>query len=335
MSAFAVLRSVEDWAAKFGAPRKSPFGHRHSPQQAVLSVGNFDGMHLGHQKILRGVVERARKSASIAAVVTFEPHPLKVLRPGQAPPLLETLQQKLTNFESVGLDAALVLPFDLALAQLSPEEFAGNILSSQLHASAIFVGQNFRFGYRQSGDVTLLREIGGRLGFVVEVILPVIVDGKIVSSSAVRRAVAEGDVAEAARLLGRPFALTGKIERGSGRGSAIVVPTLNLKAEQELLPKTGVYATESQVNSKLYRGVTNVGFRPTFDGTHLTIETHLAHFNDQVTAGDLEVRFWERLREERKFASSEELLRQIAADIEHAREFFARLDSTPANAGSA
>jgi riboflavin kinase/FMN adenylyltransferase len=328
VSEFAVLLRLEEWAAKFGAPRKSAFGNRRA-QQTVLSVGNFDGMHLGHQKILRSVVERARKTRSLAAVVTFEPHPLKVLRPGQAPPLVETLQQKLANFESVGLDAALVLRFDQALAQLSPEEFAGGILSQQLHANAILVGQNFRFGHRHAGDVSLLQKIGSRLGFAVEIVPPVDIGGKIVSSSAIRRAVAEGDVVEAARLLGRPFALTGTIERGTGRGSTIVVPTLNLKPEQELLPKTGVYATESRVRGQLYRGVTNVGFRPTFEGTHLTIESHLAHFNDRLTEGSLEVRFWERLRDEQKFAGPEQLLRQIAADIEHAREFFTRLDLLP------
>jgi riboflavin kinase/FMN adenylyltransferase len=328
VSEFAVLLRLEEWAGKFGPPVKSAFGERRA-RQAVLSVGNFDGMHLGHQKILRSVVERARQTRSLAAVVTFEPHPLKVLRPGHAPPLVETLPQKLANFESVGLDAALVLRFDQALAQLSPEEFAGGILWDQLHANTILVGQNFRFGHRQAGDVSLLQEIGGRLGFAVEIVPPVNIDGQVVSSSAVRRTVAEGDVTRAARLLGRPFALTGIIERGTGRGSTIVVPTLNLKPDQELLPKTGVYATESRVRGQLYRGVTNVGFRPTFEGTHLSIESHLGHFNDKLTEGSLEVRFWERLRDEQKFADAEQLLRQIAADIEHAREFFTRLDALP------
>jgi riboflavin kinase/FMN adenylyltransferase len=317
---FWVLQGVAEWTAKFGGER---------PSRAVLSVGNFDGMHLGHQKILRSVVERARETQSLAAVVTFDPHPLKILRPGQAPPLVETLAQRLANFQAVGLDAALVLRFDEALVRLSPEEFAGGILADRLHASAILVGQNFRFGYRQAGDVSSLQEIGSRLGFDVQIVAPVIVDGQIVSSSAVRRAVTEGGVAKAARLLGRPFALFGEIHRGTGRGSAVVVPTLNLKTEQELLPRTGVYATETQVAGKVYRSVTNVGLRPTFDGTHLSIESHLFAFQDKLTAGPLEVRFWERLRDERKFDGPEQLLRQIAADIEKAREFFDRLDSTP------
>jgi riboflavin kinase/FMN adenylyltransferase len=318
---FSALYGLADWAEKFGGERQG--------RQAVLSVGNFDGMHLGHRKILRRVVERARATKSLAAVVTFDPHPLKVLRPGLAPPLVETLGQRLGHFEDVGLDAALVLRFDEALARLSPEEFAGGILGARLQASAILVGQNFRFGYRQAGDVSLLQEIGSQLGFSVEILTPVIVDGQVVSSSAVRSAVGAGSVAEAARLLGRPFALAGEIHRGTGRGSEIVVPTLNLKTEQELLPKTGVYATEVQVAGKLYRSATNVGLRPTFDGNHLTIESHLFNFKDRLTAGPLEVRFWERLRDEKKFAGPDQLLRQIAADIEQAREFFDRLDSTP------
>ena len=331
MTEFAVLRSLEEWSAKFAALQaESRHIWTRSGRQAVLSVGNFDGMHLGHQKILGKVVERARDAGDLAAVVTFDPHPLKVLRPGQAPPLLETLAQRLANFQAAGLDAALVLPFNEALSRIPAEEFAREILSNRLHASAILVGQNFRFGHRQQGDVALLQEIGAQLGFEVEIVAPVIVGGQIVSSSAVRRFVAEGTVAEAARLLGRPFVLTGEIERGTGRGSTVVVPTLNLKPEQELLPKPGVYATETHVGENWYRSVTNVGFRPTFGGVQISIETHVFEFKEMLTAGRLELRFWKRLRDERKFAGAEELVRQIAADIERAREFFQELDATPA-----
>ncbi len=329
MTEFAVLHSPEEWVGKFGADASAVVG---DVRRAVLSVGNFDGMHLGHQKILRGVVERAQATSALAGVVTFDPHPLKVLRPTQAPPLVETLEQRLANFQILGLDAALVLHFDAALARLSPEEFAGGILANRLRASAILVGQNFKFGYRQAGDVAQLQQIGGEFGFAVEIIAPVIVDGQVVSSSAVRRAVAEGRVAEAARLLGRPFALTGKIARGAGRGATIVVPTLNLATEQELLPQTGVYATETQAAGHLFRSATNVGFRPTFDagGSRISIESHLFGFNARLVEGPLEVRFWERLREERKFGGPEELRGQIASDLEQARDFFRRLDAARA-----
>ena len=318
MTVFSILHSAEEWRAKFG-----PSGVR-----ATLSVGNFDGLHLGHRKILQQVVERARAAGTIAAVVTFDPHPLKVLRPAQAPPLVQTLGQRLAGIQSMGLDAAAVLHFDAALAALPATKFVTDVLVNSLRAATILVGQTFRFGHRQAGDVALLQELGAQLGFAVEIVPPVVVAGQAVSSTAVRRAVLDGRPGDAARLLGRPFTLTGAIERGSGRGSTILFPTLNLLPEQELLPKTGVYATEVKIAGKLYGAATNVGFRPTFDGTRLTIESHLFDFSEKLSAGRLEVLFWERLRDERKFTGPEELRRQIAADFDAARDFLQRLEQT-------
>jgi riboflavin kinase / FMN adenylyltransferase len=316
VSGFAVLRSTAEWAARYGS----------SGRRAVLSVGNFDGLHLGHQRILRQVIERAQAQQSIASVITFDPHPLKVLRPGQAPPLVETIDQRMERFDAMGLEAALVLRFDRALAALSPEEFVRGVLVEELKTAAVLVGQNFRFGHRQEGNVETLTELGRRLGFSVQIVEPVAIDGEFVSSSAVRNAVTEGRVAHAARLLGRPFALTGEIIRGAGRGATVVFPTLNLAPEQELLPKAGVYATETCVEGRLYRSATNVGFRPTFDGTLLGVESHLFDFSREITEGRLEVRFWERLRDERKFSGPAELRSQIAADLAQTREFFRRCD---------
>jgi riboflavin kinase/FMN adenylyltransferase len=316
VSGFAVLRSTAEWAARYGS----------SGRRAVLSVGNFDGLHLGHQRILRQVIERAQAQQSIASVITFDPHPLKVLRPGQAPPLVETIDQRMERFAAMGLEAALVLRFDRALAALSPEEFVRGVLVEELKTAAVLVGQNFRFGHRQEGNVETLTELGRRLGFSVQIVEPVAIDGEFVSSSGVRSAVTEGRVAHAARLLGRPFALTGEIIRGAGRGATVVFPTLNLAPEQELLPKVGVYATETRVEGRLYRSATNVGFRPTFDGTLLGVESHLFDFSREITEGRLEVRFWERLRDERKFSGPAELRSQIAADLAQTREFFRRRD---------
>jgi riboflavin kinase/FMN adenylyltransferase len=319
VSGFAVLRSTAEWAARF----------RPSAKRTVVSIGNFDGLHLGHQKILHGVVQRARASDCTAAVITFDPHPVKVLRPAQAPQMLQTLQHRLAGFAALGLDAALVLPFDATLAACRAEEFVSDILVNPLNASAVLVGANFRFGFRQAGNVALLEELGLRFDFVVEIVEPVACDGVVISSTAIRRAVAEGRVAEAARLLGRPFALTGQIERGAGRGATVLVPTLNLAPEQELVPGSGVYATETLVDGRLYRSATNIGVRPTFDGTRRSIESHLFDFSAQVTTGPLEVRFWKRLRDERKFSGADELLRQIAVDLEQARDFFRYLDVSP------
>ena len=319
MSGFAVLHSAAEWAEKYG-----PTGRR-----AVISVGNFDGLHLGHQIILRAVVEQARAAGNIAAVVTFDPHPMKVLRPEQAPLLMQTLTQRLDGFASFGIDAVLVLHFDDALASVPAREFVQTILVERLRVAEVLVGANFRFGHRQQGNVALLDEMGRQFGFFVRTIVPVAIGGEVVSSTSVRRAIAEGRVGDAARLLGRPFALTGKIVRGAGRGSTIVFPTLNLAPEQELLPKTGVYATETILSGRTYRAATNVGFRPTFDGTQVSIESHLFDFYETVTEGNLEVRFCERLRGERKFSGPDELRAQIAVDIDQARNVFHRLDNSP------
>jgi riboflavin kinase/FMN adenylyltransferase len=318
MTEFKVLRSAEDWQGLYG-PAKLP---------SVVSIGNFDGLHLGHQKILRGVVERAPVWGALAAAVTFDPHPLKVLRPDQAPLLLQTLEQKVAGFADLGLNAALVLNFDANLAALSPEEFVRQTLAGPLRAKCVLVGRSFRFGHKQAGNTMRLQELGVKFSFAVEIVEPVTVEGEVVSSSVVRAAVAEGRLAHAARLLGRPFALTGMIRRGAGRGGSILVPTLNLAPEQELLPKSGVYATETLIGARVYRSATNIGIRPTFDSGALSVESHLFDFSETMVTGRLEVRFWERLRDERKFSGPEELRKQITTDIDQTKEFFRRLDES-------
>ena len=308
---FIVFNSVEEWAAHSGDVRRT-----------TVTVGNFDGLHLGHQKILHSVRERARAAGMRAAVITFDPHPMRVLRPDRAPQMIQTLSQRLAGFEHMGLEAALVLRFDRALSLVSAEEFIERILVAGLRAGAILVGANFRFGHRGAGDVRLLGEFGKRDGFDVEIVPPVEVGGQIVSSTAIRGAVASGDVAGAIPLLGRAFSLTGEIRAGAGRGRTILFPTLNMAPEQELLPKLGVYATESAVGGKLYLSVTNVGTRPTFNGAGVTVESHLLGFGENVAGGTLEVRFHTRLRDEQKFSGPEALRAQIARDIEAARKFF-------------
>ena len=306
-----VLHSPEEWRTRFG-----------DGARAVISIGNFDGLHLGHQKILRMVLARARAAAHTAAAVTFDPHPMKLLRPDNAPRMIQTLAQRLAGFEQIGLDAALVLRFDRELSLLSPEDFILQILIGRLRVAAILVGANFCFGHRGAGNVGLLAQFGKEHGFEVETISPVEVDGIVVSSTAVRNAVAEGRVSEAVPLLGRAFSLTGEIRTGAGRGRTILFPTLNLAPEQELLPRLGVYATEAVVEGKTFRAVTNVGTRPTFDGRGVTVESHLFGFDEQISSGAMEVRFHARLRDERKFSGAEELKTQIARDIVAAREYF-------------
>jgi riboflavin kinase/FMN adenylyltransferase len=308
---FLVFNTVEEWSSHFGDGKPT-----------AVSVGTFDGLHVGHQKILRSVRERARATGQRAAVVTFDPHPMRVLHPDRAPQMIQTLSQRLGGFEHVGLDAALVLRFDRALSLVPPEEFIERILVGGLRAGDILVGVNFRFGHRGAGDVRLLGKFGSRDGFGVEVVPPVEVGGQIVSSTAIRGAVACGDVAGAIPLLGRPFSLTGEIRAGAGRGRTILFPTLNLAPEQELLPKLGVYATESVVGGKRYSSVTNVGTRPTFNGVGVTVESHLFGFSESLAGGRMEVRFHTRIRDEQKFSGPDALRAQIALDIEGARKFF-------------
>jgi riboflavin kinase/FMN adenylyltransferase len=302
--------------------------HHASPKRAsALAVGNFDGLHLGHQAILRATVERALETNSVSTALTFDPPPLKVLRPESAPPRISSNTQRIEWCSIMGLEAAVVMPFTVELSRLAPEDFVEQILVGELRVGTILVGENFRFGHRQSGNVKLLRELGERLGFEVVIVPPVIYRGEIVSSTIIRREIADGDVSNAGRLLGRPFVLTGEIVSGTGTGSKFTFPTLNLVPEQELLPARGVYITRTCFpgDSRSHRSVTNIGMRPTFNGDALTVETHLLDFSGEIPAKRMEVRFWKRLRPEKKFSGPAELREQIALDIQGANRFFNRL----------
>ena len=309
--------SGEDWAARYSA----------SGRGSIVAIGNFDGIHQGHQRVLGFALTMAKDTGAVATALTFEPPPLKVLRPDTAPLRISTNQQRMEWFGALGMEAAVVLPFTKELAQLSPEEFVDEILVRQLSVKSVVVGDNFRFGYRQSGDVKLLRELGMRFGFVVVVHTPVVIDGEIVSSTLIRKQIAEGDVTRAARLLGRPFVLTGEVVAGSGTGRKFTFPTLNLRPEQELLPAKGVYITRTVLEGEpsSHRSVTNIGVRPTFNGSGITVETHLLDYSGNFSPKRIEIRFWKRLRDEKKFSGAEELREQIGKDIATANTFFARL----------
>ena len=320
--------SADEWEERFGEDRPG----------TVVTIGNFDGVHLGHQKILRDVVARATVAGGrgntrdagdaqkqlLPAVLTFYPHPARVLRPQQAPSLLETLPQRLADFAALGIAATLVLQFDAVLAQASAEDFVKEYLVDAMRARAVLVGASFRFGHKQLGDVELLKELGQRWGFEVAIVTPLIDGGDVVSSTAIREAVRGGRVEDARRMLGRPFALVGEIRTGTGQGRKLVVPTLNLATDQEALPKTGVYVSETVLPGGTYRSVTNIGMRPTFDGTRLAIESHLFDFAEALTAGQMKVRFLQRLRDEQKFSGPEALREQVLKDIERAKSIFAQ-----------
>jgi riboflavin kinase/FMN adenylyltransferase len=317
LDGLAVFTAPEEWR-EFYAP---------SGRGSVLAIGNFDGIHLGHQTILQEVANRASKSGAVATALTFEPSPLKVLRPEAAPKRLSTNEQRLEWFRAVGAEAAVVMPFTVELSKLRPEDFVKKILVGELQVRTLLVGENFRFGHKQAGDTQLLRELGKANGFEVATIPPVEAHGEVVSSTVIRREIAEGEVTQAGRLLGRPFVLTGSIVSGTGTGSKFTFPTLNLRVDQELLPAGGVYITRTllQGETQSRRSVTNIGVRPTFNGHALSVETYLLDFSEQVSVKRMEIRFWKRLRAEKKFSGPEELRAQIAKDIASANRFFTRL----------
>ena len=295
-------------------------GHPVAP--SVVTIGNFDGVHLAHQTLLRRVVESARPQSLRATAITFEPHPIKLLSPDHAPKLLTPLGRKVELIEKTGIDLLVALPFTRELARQSPLEFVRRVLVDPLHASCVHVGPNFRFGYRQSGDTEILEELGHQEGFHVEVVPLLFMRGDRVSSTRIRELLAEGQVHKANRLLGRPFSSRGPIVAGMGVGRKHTVPTLNLAPIEEQLPKVGVYVTHALLGGVRYDSVTNVGFKPTFGDHRLTVETFLLDFSGQIDETEMEIEFLYRLRDEMKFQNPAILKVQIQEDARRALKFF-------------
>ena len=298
----------------------------------ALTIGNFDGVHAGHQRILEVTAERARANGWRAAALTFEPHPLKILAPERAPLSMMTLGQRLRRMGECGIETVVVLAFTPELSRTEPEEFVDRVLAGALGARWVVVGENFRFGRRHAGDVDTLERLGGGFGFRAEAVEPVVSGGEVVSSTRIRQAVAAGRVVEARRLLGHPFAIAGEVQPGRGIGARSTVPTLNLAPESELLPFDGVYVSETcdRDTSRLWRSISNVGVRPTFGGGERTVETHLLDPFDGRAPSRIEVTFHRRLRAERRFESAAALKEQIVTDIARTQRFFRLLDAVSA-----
>jgi len=296
-----------------------------SMHSSVVSIGNFDGLHLGHRRILKTVIERAQALGVQSAAMTFWPHPIHFLAPGRAPRLISTLDQKIELMRGTGIDLLFIAQFDQAFSRLSPEHFVREYLIDGLKARSVCVGANFNFGYRQRGTVETLR--GFQSQFDVIEVPPVRVRGTIVSSSRIRELTAAGEVSAACRLLGRWIEIEGKIVSGAGRGRTMQVPTLNLQAENELIPKVGVYVTRVSLDGGAFmNAVTNVGFRPTFNEEGLTIETFVLDSVVAENATKARVAFLYRLRDEKKFDSPDELRKQIGVDVNRAQRFFRMLN---------
>ena len=294
--------------------------------QPVLALGNFDGLHRGHRKILDRLQRVAFERRATSVVMTFDPHPPRVVRPDRAPPLLMTKAQKLEGLSQAGVEGAAIVRFTDELSQWDPEMFVRSVLVEWLRVSEVWVGANFLFGRDRSGNFSLLRTLGARYGFKAEKIDPVRYKDFVVSSTRIRRLVSEARVDEAAALLGHPYTIDGVVIRGDQRGRTIGFPTANLCTDNELIPPHGVYATTAIIDGIVLPSVTNIGTRPTVDASGRTaIETHIFDFDRDLYGAVIRLAFVQRLRDERAFESVDVLKTQIAADCARARVLFDRL----------
>jgi riboflavin kinase/FMN adenylyltransferase len=290
----------------------------------VVSVGNFDGVHVAHQAVVRRMAERAHAIGGKAVAVTFEPHPLRILRPDVAPRLLTPLPVKLQLLEKTGVDATLVLPFSRDLSLMTAHDFAKEVLVNALHAREVHEGYNFHFGHKAQGNIDTLGGFGKEMGFDVHTYSELLLRGHHVSSTEIRALVAAGRVERARALLGRPFSILSNPGRGRGYGTRYTVPTVNLARYDELVPANGVYITWVRINGECFDAVTNVGVRPTFGPDSFAIESHLLNFHEieLLAQTEVELIFLKRLRQERKFESVDALREQIGRDVARAQRFF-------------
>jgi riboflavin kinase / FMN adenylyltransferase len=291
---------------------------------SLVSVGNFDGVHRAHAYVLGEIVSRARQRGWKSVAVTFDPHPVRILRPDSGLKLLTPMAEKLRLLEARGVDALLILPFGRDLSLMTPHQFVERILKKKLHACEVHEGYNFHFGHKAAGDVNVLTQLGHEMGFEVKVYPEQKLRGEPVSSSHIRKLLGEGRVRRARHLLARPFNILGTPGRGRGYGTKYTVPTINLSRYEELVPKDGVYITWVRVGSEHFDSVTNVGNRPTFGVDSFAIESHLLDFHpiELAPESEVEICFLDRLRDEIKFPSIEALRQQIATDVKRARRYF-------------
>ena len=299
----------------------------------VVTVGTFDGIHLGHQALFRAIKKRALERSISSVLLTFEQHPLQVLRPEATPPLLTTIEEKKEIFAQLGIDYAAFVPFTRAFSKYTPEEFVEEVLVRRLRARELVIGHDHGFGRNREGDVEVLERLGNTFGFDVHVVRGIEVDGEPVSSTRIRHALSEGDVESAIQWLGRPYSVSGRVVRGMGRGQVLGFPTANLTPppEHKLLPAEGIYVVRASVGSKLLEGLLHLGPRPTFTGIESTIELFLIDFSADIYGEHVVVEFLTRIRKIRPFASSSELVDQMHEDLKVARRFFNSLHKSAQN----
>ena len=300
---------------------------RHPFPGGVITIGNFDGVHIGHQALFYEVIERAHAIKGTSIAMTFEPHPLRVLKKNVSPPLITMFEQKVELIERSGIDVLISIPFTLEFAAISAQSFVEDLLVRRIGMKAIVVGEDYAFGKNREGDIDLLNSLAPRLGFeVIVTSLIRTVQGTLerISSTAIRESVQAGEMQYACRMLGRHFQIRGTVEAGRDRGGKLLgFPTANLKLEDELIPKTGIYAVTVETRGDLLQGVANIGYSPTFDDRQFTVEVHILDFKEFIYGQRIRVNFIRRIRDEIKFSSLGALKDQIAKDVETARRLLA------------
>ncbi|MEW6585553.1 MAG: bifunctional riboflavin kinase/FAD synthetase [Nitrospirota bacterium] len=291
----------------------------------VLTIGNFDGVHLGHRKILSLVLSEAQRIKGTSMVMTFDPHPMKVLAPERNVPLLVTFEEKCRLIEKTGIEVLLCMPFTKDFANMLPDDFIKNILVDRINSKVVIVGSQYKFGRSKKGSIDLLRRRGRKYGFSVHAVRHAKLQGHIVSSSTIRALLMKGAVAEVSKFLGRAYSIKGTVVRGKGRGQEILhIPTANITTPVEIAPKEGVYAVRIRRHGRVYDGVANIGRNPTFGDSDVSYEVHIFDFSGDILGEDLRVFFIDRIRSERTFPGSESLEKQIREDIARAREILKR-----------
>lgn len=286
----------------------------------VITVGNFDGIHVGHQKIFKEVKKRASELKGDSIVYTFEPHPLSIVAPHKKMPLITSFSDKMKLIEECGIDIVICEDFTLEYANLSPRQFVKGVLVEKIGVRVIFVGHDYAFGKGREGNINTLRQLGDEFDFEVLVVDAIKVDDVTVSSTIVRGLVQKGEVRKVATFLGRNYSIAGKVVKGKSRGAALGFPTANLKLANEFFPKPGIYAVHVFHRGHSYQGVANIGFKPTFKDQTLSVEVYIMDFNKDIYGEDLGISFVERLRDEKAFESPDELAKQIKKDVERARK---------------
>lgn len=288
----------------------------------VLTIGNYDGIHIGHQKIIELVIERARRLSGTSMLMTFDPHPLSILKPDTYTRLITPLHMKKQLIEKTGIEVLFVVPFNEMFKRIAPEDFIKEVLVNTLGVKGVIVGYDFTFGKGGTGNVELLAQAGHEYGFYFEAVPAITTDGEKIGSNKIRKLIMSGEVAQAARFLGRPHMIDGVVVRGENRGKGMGFPTINLDTFAELVPKNGVYVTEVEVEGKRMPSVTNIGFNPTFGGKKFLMETHILNFSRDLYDREVIIYFHDRIRDEMKFKSIDELKERITKDVALAKEYF-------------